>query len=177
MAELFIMAQQDDVTEIIAAWEAARPDLDVTPLAVFSRLSRIAKHFGKVRAGCFASAGLESWEFDVLAVLRRSPAPHQLSMTALAKSTLVTSGTMTNRVDRLCARELVQRVQNPDDGRGVQVRITATGIYLVDAAISELVAAETLLLHKLTLAERDRLASLLTKLGSNLSGSAGTTAR
>ncbi len=92
---------RDEVDDLVAAWHAERPDLDVEPLQVLSRVSRLARHLDRARRVAFTGHGLETWEFDVLSALRRQGAPYQLSPGALLRTTLVTSGTMTNRVDRL----------------------------------------------------------------------------
>ena len=94
-------ALRDEVDDLVAAWQAQRPDLDVEPLQVLSRVSRLARHLDRARRDAFAGHGLEPWEFDVLAALRRQGPPYQLSPGALLRITLVTSGTMTNRIDRL----------------------------------------------------------------------------
>lgn len=165
------MQNRDEVSKIIAAWGAARPELDLTPLAVFSRLGRVAKHLTKIRAAAFDEAQLESWEFDVLAVLRRAGSAKKLSAKALAQETMVTSGTMTNRLARLSERGLISRTQDPNDGRSVLVQITAAGIKLVDQALTDLLTAESAALQQLTAAERNRLAQLLSKLGGSLKSS------
>jgi MarR family len=92
---------RDEVDDIVARWQAERPDLDVAPLHVLSRVSRLARHLDRARRAAFAAHGLETWEFDVLSALRREGRPYQLSPGALLRATLVTSGTMTNRIDRL----------------------------------------------------------------------------
>src|SRR5881396_1598922 len=94
-------ARQDEVDRLIAAWRRERPDLDVEPMEVLSRITRLARHLDLARRSAFAAHGLESWEFDVLSALRRSGRPYQLSPGQLLRETMVTSGTMTNRVDRL----------------------------------------------------------------------------
>src|SRR5487761_620635 len=94
-------ALRDEVDELVDAWRAQRPDLDVEPMQVLSRISRLARHLDIARRGAFADHGLEAWEFDVLSALRRQGPPFQLTPGALLRATLVTSGTMTNRVDRL----------------------------------------------------------------------------
>lgn len=158
----------DEVDHIIAAWSAVRPDLDFGPLTVFSRLSRIAKHLDKARAYAFERSGLTSWEFDVLAVLRRSGSPFRQSPKVLVQQTMVSSGTMTNRIDRLVKRELVIRLTDPNDGRGVLVEMTPLGQTLVDAAMTRLTDAEERLLGTMTRTERDRLATLLRKLAQSV---------
>ncbi len=151
----------DEVDRIVAAWRRERPDLDVAPLDVLSRISRLARHLDRARGSAFAKRGLEGWEFDVLSALRRSGAPYQLSPGQLVTQTLVTSGTMTNRVDRLVARGLVARSPDPDDRRGVIVALTASGREVVDAALSDLLDRERLLLSQLPEAEREHLAATL----------------
>ncbi len=154
----------DDVDRIVSAWRRERPDLDVTPLEVLSRVSRLARRLDLARGRAFAGTGLESWEFDVLSALRRTGAPHELSPGSLVAETLVTSGTMTNRVDRLAARGFVERHPDPGDRRGVLVRLTDEGMAVVDAALAQLLADERELLAQLDPAERDVLAGLLRRL-------------
>src|SRR5215472_12525431 len=125
----------DEVDDLVAAWQAQRPDLDVEPLQVLSRVSRLARHLDRARRAAFAGRGLEPWEFDVLAALRRQGPPYQLSPGELLRITLVTSGTMTNRIDRLEQAGLVGRRRDPQDKRGVLVRLTPEGITRVDSEI------------------------------------------
>jgi DNA-binding MarR family transcriptional regulator len=154
----------DDVDRIVSAWRRERPDLDVTPLEVLSRVSRLARRLDLARGRAFTGRGLESWEFDVLSALRRAGSPYELSPGQLVTETLVTSGTMTNRVDRLVSRGLVERHPAPNDRRGVIVRLTADGMATVDAALAELLADERDLLADLEPAEREALAGLLRRL-------------
>lgn len=158
------MPTHDEVDRIVEAWDRERPDLDFAPLQVFSRVGRLARHLDRARKDSFASSHLESWEFDVLSALRRAGHPYQLSPKALLQQTLVSSGTMTNRVDQLVKRGLVQRRTDPNDGRGVIVMMTPKGQDSVDTAINSLLAAESLLLNKLPAADREKLAGLLRKL-------------
>ena len=148
---------RDEVDTIVAAWRRERPDLDVAPMEVLSRISRLARHLDRVRANAFTAHDLESWEFDVLAALRRSGPPYRLSPGQLLRETLVTSGTMTNRVDRLAARGFVARQDHPDDRRGVLVQLTEAGRDAVDAALAELLAAEQGILAALDVSEHDQL--------------------
>ncbi len=101
---------RDEVDELVVAWRRERPDLDTSPMEVLSRVDRLARHVDGVRAAAFNRHGLEGWEFDVLAALRRSGPPYRASPGVLVRATGVTSGTMTNRVDRLVARGLVRHV-------------------------------------------------------------------
>jgi DNA-binding MarR family transcriptional regulator len=148
---------RDEVDTIVEAWRRERPDLDVAPMEVLSRISRLARHLDRVRASAFSAHDLEYWEFDVLAALRRSGPPYRLSPGQLLRETLVTSGTMTNRVDRLAARGLVARQNHPDDRRGVLVQLTQAGKDAVDAAMAQLLAAERGILAALDVTEHDQL--------------------
>ena len=158
------MPAHDEVDRIVDAWERERPDLDFEPLQVLSRVGRLARHLDRARRAAFSASDLESWEFDVLSALRRAGAPYQLSPKALLQQTLVSSGTMTNRIDRLVARGLVERRTDPRDGRGILVVMTPEGRERVDASISQLLDAEAELLDRLSPADRARLAGLLRKL-------------
>jgi DNA-binding MarR family transcriptional regulator len=151
----------DEVDELVAAWRVQRPDLVVEPLQVLSRVSRLARHLDIARRGAFASHGLESWEFDVLSALRRAGPPFQLTPGALLRATLVTSGTMTNRIDRLAEAGLVRREPDPRDRRGVLVTLSEEGREVVDAALTDLLAREQALLAGLREDQRAVLADLL----------------
>jgi len=153
---------RDEVDRLIAAWKRERPDLDLSRLAVLSRITRIARHLDIARRDAFAD--LETWGFDVLAALRRAGAPHQLSPGQLMQETMVTSGTMTNRLDRLEELQLITREQDPDDGRGSLVTLTKSGVRAVDAALEGLLENERELLGTLTAKDRELLADLLSKL-------------
>lgn len=157
-------APTDEVDRLVAAWRRERPDADVGPLEVLSRVSRLARHLDRARRAAFATHALEPWEFDVLAALRRAGEPYQLSPGALITQTLVTSGTMTNRIDRLESRGLVERLKDPGDRRGVLVRLTHDGRRRVDDALDDLLRHEHDLLATLDAADRDRLATLLRRL-------------
>jgi DNA-binding MarR family transcriptional regulator len=212
---------RDEVDDLVAAWRAQRPDLDVEPMQVLSRISRLARHLDIARRGAFAeheleswafdvlsalrrqgppfqltpgallratlvSSGtmtnridrlarhldiarrgafaeheLESWAFDVLSALRRQGPPFQLTPGALLRATLVTSGTMTNRIDRLAAEGLVRREPDPRDKRGVLVILTDQGQERVDAALAGLLRRERALLAGLDDTERRHLADLM----------------
>ncbi len=155
---------RDEVDALVEAWSRERPDLDLTPMRVLSRVTRLARHLDRQRAAAFSAHDLESWEFDVLAALRRAGSPNQLSPGQLIRETMVTSGTMTNRVDRLAARGLVERDLHPDDRRGVLVRLTPAGREAVDAALSDLLAAERQLLAGMEEDDQHQLAGILRRL-------------
>lgn len=152
---------RDEVDDLVAAWRRERPDLDVSPLEVLSRVTRLARHLDRARSLAFASHALESWEFDVLAALRRSGAPYELSPGRLLQQTLVTSGTMTNRIDRLAARGLVERHPDHSDRRGVIVRLTPEGADRVDAALIDLLSQEQQILAGLAEPDQRQLADML----------------
>jgi DNA-binding MarR family transcriptional regulator len=152
---------RDEVDRLVEAWQREREDLDLRPMEVLSRVTRLALHLDRARRSAFAEHGIETWEFDVLAALRRAGPPYQLSPGRLLKETLVTSGTMTNRVDRLEVRGLVSRLPDPNDRRGVLVRLTRSGRFTVDGALDGLLAREQALLATLDKAEQRKLAGLL----------------
>ena len=152
---------RDEVDELVARWRAERPDLDVEPLQVLSRISRLARHLDRARRIAFASHGLEPWEFDMLSALRRQGPPYQLTPGALLRATLVTSGTMTNRIDRLAEAGLVRRLPDPQDRRGVLVTLTAEGQQRADQSLADLVRSENDLLNGLGATDRRTLAGLL----------------
>ena len=154
----------DEVDRIVDAWQRERPDLDFAPLQVLSRVARLSRPLERARRAAFAASNLEPWEFDVLAALRRAGSPYTLSPKALLQQTLVSSGTMTNRIDRLVERRLVLRHTDPHDGRGVLVAMTPEGRERVDAAISTLLVGEAELLARLSTADRERLSGLLRRL-------------
>jgi DNA-binding MarR family transcriptional regulator len=154
----------DDVDHIVAAWRRERPDLDVAPLHVLSRVSRLARRLDLDRVQAFARHQLEGWEFDVLSALRRAGRPYELSPGQLIRQTLVTSGTMTNRVDRLERRGLVARRPDPTDRRGVIVWLTPAGQRTVDDAMADLLERERALLAELSEGDRGDLAAMLRRL-------------
>jgi DNA-binding MarR family transcriptional regulator len=154
------MSEADEVDRIVGAWNTQRPDLDFSPLEVLSRMDRLSRHLDRARRDVFRRSDIEAWEWDVLSALRRAGAPFQLS----PKQLLVSSGTMTNRIDRLVGRRFVRREADPGDGRSVLVTLTDDGRIRVDAAITRLVDVEAELLKALSRADRERMAALLRKL-------------
>lgn len=170
---------RDEVDRIVGAWRRERPDVDVAPLEVLSRVSRLARHLDRRRRAAFADVsidgvGLEPWEFDVLSALRRSGPPYELSPSELMAQTLVTSGTMTTRVEKLAERGLVRRSRRETgDRRGVRVRLTDAGRDAADAALEGLLAHERSLLADLSAADRAQLVDLLRRLVLPFDGLAG----
>lgn len=170
------VAGHDEVDRIVSAWGRERPDLDVAPIGVFSRVSRLARLLDLARRASFGVSELETWEFDVLSALRRCGRPYRLSPGALITQTLVTSGTMTNRIDRLADRGLVRRLPAPGDRRGVLVELTRAGLEAVDRAMAALLDTERELLGTLPEPDRDRLATLLRALLVRVEGQANEAA-
>jgi DNA-binding MarR family transcriptional regulator len=159
-----VIDMEDEVDRLVAAWRTERPDLDTEPLHVLSRVSRLARHLDRARRAVFTAHEIESWEFDVLTALRRAGPPYELSPGRLLRATLVTSGTMTNRIDRLESAGLVRRNPDPQDKRGVLVRLTEAGRTQVDTTFADLVDRERGLLGSLSADDRRTLAGLLRSL-------------
>ena len=155
---------RDEVDELVEAWHRERADLDLAPVEVFSRVGRLARLLDKARRDAFSAHRVETWEFDVLAALRRAGRPYQLTPGALVRQTMVTSGTMTNRVDRLAQRGFVERSPDPRDRRGVLVGLTGAGKKTVDGAFESLLARERDLLSDLSDSDHAQLAALLKRL-------------
>lgn len=160
----------DEVDRIVAAWRRERPDLDVSPMEILSRVSRLARQLDLARKASFSDYGIEGWAFDVLSALRRAGEPYQLSPSTLLQETLVTSGTMTNRIDRLVARGWVDRRPDPGDRRGVLVQLSDSGRATVDSALADLLLKEREILSGLTPAGSRKLAALLRELSTGFDG-------
>lgn len=151
----------DEVDAILAAWAAERPDVDTSPMQVLSRVSRLSRHLDLERRKAFAAHNLETWEFDVLSSLRREGESYALTPGALMTELLVSSGTMTNRIDRLESAGLVTRTPSPHDRRAVVVSLTDEGKRRVDAALISLLECERAILAPLKNPEKEELATLL----------------
>lgn len=152
--------QRDVVDRITSQWHAARPDVDVSPMTVIGRVSRLSRLVDRRLAENFARHGIESWMYDVLATLRRQGEPHELTAGDLVRQTMVTTGAITNRVDRLVQRGLVERAA-ADDRRKVIVRLTSQGLDLVDRVVGSHMATERDILAALSPAQQAELARLL----------------
>jgi DNA-binding MarR family transcriptional regulator len=151
---------RDNVDVILDQWIDERPDLDVSPLGVIGRISRLSRIIDRELAANFARHGLENWMYDVLATLRRSGAPYELAAGALVQQTMVTTGAITNRIDRLEERGLVERVA-ATDRRKVIVRLTSKGQRLVDDVAGPHLDGERRLLATLSARQQHELANLL----------------
>ena len=154
----------DPVDRILAQWQRERPDLDVSPMGIIGRMGRLAKHLERALQETFAEFNLTVGEFDVLAALRRSGQPYQLSPTALFNALMVSSGTMTHRIDRLEQAALVRRIPDPSDRRGTLIVLTDQGFNLIEQAVAAHVDNEQRILRVLATAEQEALIQLLRKL-------------
>jgi DNA-binding MarR family transcriptional regulator len=153
----------DHVDRILAQWNRERPDLDVEPMGLLGRIARLRTHLAREIEKALAAHGLNSASFDVLATLRRSGPPHRLSPGELIATTMVSSGTMTNRLDQLEKAGLIERSHNPDDRRSVIIALTPKGFALVDEAVASHVANQHRLVEGLGVEERSALDGLLRK--------------
>lgn len=163
----------DAVDSILEQWKRERPDVDTSAMGVIGRIARIERLLEAELSKVFASFGLEAWEFDMLATLRRSGAPYALTAGQLLSSMMVASGTMTNRIDRLAARGFVERRRDPDDGRVVVVGLTRAGRSLIDRALPAHTENESRLLAFLSERERQVLTGLLRRMHLALSAPSG----
>lgn len=151
----------DPVDGIIGQWRGERPDLDVSPIAILGRVSRAEKLLAERMKAASASFGLERWGFDVLATLRRAGKPYRLTPTQLYGAMMLTSGAMTNRIDRLEEAGFVKRVEDPEDRRGILVSLTSRGLKTIDAAVKFHMEVEKSILETFSEEERASLERLL----------------
>lgn len=154
----------DPVDEILAQWQRERPDLDVSPMGIIGRMTRLAKIMKLEIGKTFAEFGLNPGEFDVLATLRRSGQPYRLSPTELYHSMMVSSGTMTNRIDGLEKAELVERLPDPSDRRGTLIQLTDKGFDLIERTVEAHVVNEHRILEALDRSELETFTILMRKL-------------
>ncbi|MGR0221705.1 MarR family winged helix-turn-helix transcriptional regulator [Agromyces sp. ZXT2-6] len=156
-------AAGDHVARIMAEWRRERPDLDVSPQGVIGRLHRLANALGEELVAVYSRFGLAEGEFDVLATLRRVGEPYERTPGDLAASTMVTSGAMTKRIDRLEQRGLVTRRVSDADGRGRVIALTPAGRELIDECMTAHMANEHRLLAAIDADERAVLETVLTR--------------
>jgi DNA-binding MarR family transcriptional regulator len=154
---------KDAVDTILEQWQRERPDLDASPMGVIGRLSRISQHLDNAIRAALAGLGISPGEFDVLATLRRTGAPYQLNPSALYQAVMLSSGAMTNRLDRLEQAGYVRRLPDPQDRRSTLVQLTEKGRQLVDQAVEVHVSNEQRLVSALSAEERDQLNSILSR--------------
>lgn len=156
--------EHDRVDEILRQWELVRPELDASPVAVIGRISRASRAIDVQLHANYARYGLGPGEFDALATLRRSYAPHRLTPTELGEQMMVTSGAVSKRVDRLVAAGLVHRLPSSSDGRSREVELTEAGYALIDEAMVAHLNLEDQLLSQLSADDRQTLADILRRL-------------
>jgi DNA-binding MarR family transcriptional regulator len=154
---------QDAVDRILEQWARERPDLDCSPMGIIGRISQLQREVNLAQRATFGRHGLDVPSFDVLAALRRAGPPYQLTPTALMRTALVTSGAITQRLDRLEEKGLITRTRSEEDGRAVVVTLTPAGRTALDTALPDHLDAERKLLAGLSDDDLDQLAGLLRK--------------
>src|SRR5690554_6292074 len=158
----------DHIDRILEQWRQVRPDLQVAPMGTIGRIKQLNHQLLRGMEKTWSAHGLHHASFDVLATLRRAGAPYALSPGDLMASTMVTSGTMTNRIDQLEKAGLVERVRNPDDGRGFLVSLSARGREIIEDAVTAHVATQASLIAVLDDEQRAQLDDLLRSFLSGL---------
>ncbi|GAA2895257.1 MarR family transcriptional regulator [Actinoplanes cyaneus] len=158
------MIEQDDVDRILSQWATERPDLETTAMGVFGRIQRIARIAGDTQERAYAAFGIGRPEFDVLATLRRSGRPYQLSPGALASSMMLSTGGTTARLDRLEKAGLIARSPDPSDRRAILVRLTDQGFTVADQAVTAGLDEQRRLLSHLSPKQQSQLSDLLRQL-------------
>ena len=153
--------QHDRIDDILEQWQHEAPHLDVSALAVTGRVMRIARLLEKHRESILTEYGLNVWSFDMLATLRRQGPPYQLKPTDLYELLMLSSGAMTNRIDRLEQDGIVVRIRDTEDRRSVSVQLTAKGIELTDTVIPALFEREKQFLEQFTKTETQTFTKLL----------------
>jgi DNA-binding MarR family transcriptional regulator len=161
-------AAGDPVEAVVGQWAGERPDLDLETMADVARLLRVAQLIESRIDALAAEHGLDRGQGDVLFTLRRAGRPYRLSPGQLAENLLVTTGTMTNRLDRLEARGLIRRLPNPDDRRAIVVELAPQAVALVDAAVDRHLESEREMLAPLTARDRQQLKRIMRKLLTHL---------
>ncbi|WP_217207231.1 MarR family winged helix-turn-helix transcriptional regulator [Streptomyces sp. AC550_RSS872] len=156
--------RNDPVDAIIDQWAAVRPDLDTKAMEVFGRIFRLSRTMSDRMEKAYAPYGISRGEFDVLATLRRTGAPHTLSPRQLSATLMLTTGGMTGRLDKLERAGLLRRSPDPHDRRGLQVTLTEKGLHLIDEAVGAGLATQAEALSALDAEQADRLADLLREL-------------
>jgi DNA-binding MarR family transcriptional regulator len=173
MMPCVLRQQTDSVDRIISQWNAVRPDLDSSPIEIVGRTSRLSRLLDRRLAESFARFDLESWMYDVMATLRRSGEPYELTAGDLMRHTMVTTGAVTNRIDRLEQRGFVERASS-QDRRQVLVRLTKKGLAKVDEVVIGHLETEREILSVLSARQRAELGSLLRTMLLSLGDQAST---
>ena len=170
------MARQrldDAVERLVSQWEPERPDLDLRAMASVARLHQLGRLIDRAFAATADGYGVDTAEADVLFTLRRAGKPFRLTPSRLSESLLVSSGTLTSRLDRLERKGLIERVPHPSDRRSVEIELTRKGRELVDEAVTRHVESEREMLAPLSERERDALDRVASKLLTHLAERAG----
>jgi DNA-binding MarR family transcriptional regulator len=152
---------KDVIDKLQNDWSVQRPDLNIAPMGVVLRIQALAKIFGDQTATRLQDFDLQWWQYDVLSTLRRQGSPFIMAATELAEANMLTSGAMTNRIDRLEEDKLVRRIKDDNDGRRVLVQLTRDGIKLVEEATKARFETATEALEGLNAQQRDSLSDLL----------------
>lgn len=155
--------QTDAVDKILEQWQRERPDLDASPMGVIGRLSRLSQHIDHAIQAELAPLGITPGEFDVLATLRRCGTPYQLKPTLLYRALMLSSGAMTNRLDRLEQAGYVRRLPDPQDRRGTLVQLTEDGVQLIDRAVEIHIRNEQRMLADLPAEDQEKLARIFSR--------------
>lgn len=154
----------DNVDIIQAQWKSELPEIDTLAMGVVGRISRVSNHIDHLLQENYSKFNLNGGEFDVLATLRRSGPPYQLIPTELYNALMITSGTITNRLDQLEKKEFVSRSPNPNDRRGTIVTLTKKGIELMDKAYPLHIENELQMINSLSESEKNTITILLRKM-------------
>ena len=153
----------DEIEKKIEQWSIQMPELDTNPMAITSRVLRVSKHMNDELTKSFTGYDLTSAGFDVLATLLRMGPPHSLSPNQLLQQMLITSGTMTSRIDLLESKKLVKRTTNKNDKRSVSVSLTSKGLHLIEQVITEHAKSQQRLVSNLSQEEQQMFTKLLRK--------------
>ena len=151
----------EDIDRVVAQWGEQKPHLDTLPMAILGRFLRLQKHIETEISACHKQFELTMGEFDVLATLRRAGTPFTLTPSGLLSSMMLTSGAMTNRLDKLESKGLIKRVHSTEDRRSVTVGLTEKGLATIDDAIEEHVRIQHTLVDHLSDTEMPELNQLL----------------
>lgn len=155
------MPMKDHVDFVVAQWAQTMPSVDASSMEVFGRMARLQKHLERRRCAVLEQYGFKEGEFDVMATLRRSGAPYQLTPTELYNSLLITSGAMTNRLSRLKEAGMVEQIHDPADKRSYKVALTAAGLAAIEKAVFSHTDLQNQFLAPLRIEEREALARML----------------
>ncbi len=150
----------EDIDRVVAQWDEQKPHLDTEPMAILGRFLRLQKHIEAEISACHKQFDLTMGEFDVLATLRRNGKPYTLTPSKLLSSMMLTSGAMTNRLDKLESKDLIARVHSTEDRRSVSVALTEKGLVTIDEAIEEHVRIQHQLVANLSDSELPELNQL-----------------